>query len=260
MKWKSIFFVALFLSSCTTGAKLEKVRHPKLLLTFDDFPGQLEGNPNIQRDINEKIIEILKQHDAKAMVFANTGRIMNDITKGKATLRLWLRNGHKVGNHTYTHPVLSNVSPFEYKLDIINGEPILKDVLYEFDQKLTYFRYPYLDYGKGEVKDDIASFLELRGYEVIGITVDSMDWRYNSKMYKGDLKARRNYIEYAKAQLDKTFGNNKKDIMLFHVNSINTMCLDEILTYAKSIGYSFSTSPGEGSKSHLQSTKKVGLS
>jgi peptidoglycan/xylan/chitin deacetylase (PgdA/CDA1 family) len=197
----------------------------------------MENDPNVQRNINVKIIELLKKHKTKAMVFANTGRIMNDVAKGKNTLRRWLFDGHKVGNHTYSHPLLSNVSPFEYKLDIIKGEPVLKSVLCEFNQELTYFRYPYLDYGKGEVKENIADFLELRGYEVVGITIDSMDWRYNSRMYKGDLKARRDYVEHAKEELDKAFGKRKKDIILFHVNSINTKCLDEILTYAKKLGY-----------------------
>jgi peptidoglycan/xylan/chitin deacetylase (PgdA/CDA1 family) len=236
MKWKLIVFVALFLASCSS-VRHEKIRHPELLLTFDDFPCQMETNPDVQRDINEKIIEILKKYNTKAIVFANTRGIENDIMKGMDTLRIWLQSGHKVGNHTYSHPLLSRVSPFEYKLDIIKGEPILKRVLYEFDQELKYFRFPYLDYGKGDVKDDIANFLNLRGYEVVGITIDSMDWRYNSRMYKGKSGARRDYVEHAKNVLNKAFGKKKKDIMLYHVNSINTMCLDEILFYAQNLGY-----------------------
>jgi peptidoglycan/xylan/chitin deacetylase (PgdA/CDA1 family) len=237
-----------------------------LIFTFDDFPCQESSEACDHKDVNEKILTQLRKHHIQAVVFANAGKMVVDLDYYKEILRGWLRDGHDVGNHTFSHPSLSKTDVFTYKLDIINGEPIIKKILKEFNKKLEYFRYPYLDYGSGNVMKEIAKFLKTRGYKVMSITIDTLDWKYNSllcnklKTMHEDYRLpttsadspdgvaqcsdeirniEREYIAHIKLMLQKNVNKKEKDIILFHVNLINSRCIGEIIKCAKDVGYKF---------------------
>ena len=230
---------------CAGCASVKQKPNMELLLTFDDFPCQKESNHKIQLEINLKILNTLKLHKTHGIVFVNTKPILEDHTKEREDiLRLWLVNGNKAGNHTFSHLNLSDVSQLEYKLDIVNGEPVLKKILHEFNQELVYFRYPSFDYGKGEAKINIRMFLKSRGYEIVNATIDSRDWRFNTNMYHGDKKARTAYINFIKKALEENISKppflGDKHIVCFHVNRLTSDCLEEIITIAEKLGYKLS--------------------
>lgn len=241
MNIKRFIALAFLLTGCSNNINITPTNKPELEFTFDDFPCQREGNPDIQKKINENILQVLEKNKTHSIVFVNAVGMMREIDKTQDILRMWLKAGHRAGNHTFSHPALSKVSTFEYKLDIMNGEPVLKKTLAEFDQNLTLFRYPYLDYGHDSKKEDIKEFLKSKGYETVGITIDTLDWKYNSKMYQGDENAISDYLDHVKSELKNNFGKRHKDVILFHVNSINSKCLDEIVSYAKELGYRLSS-------------------
>lgn len=58
-------------------------------LTFDDGPSEH----------TEKILDILKEHDVKATFFVNG----NDTPFGRRMYRRIVKEGHALGNHTYSH-------------------------------------------------------------------------------------------------------------------------------------------------------------
>ncbi|MDR0695762.1 MAG: polysaccharide deacetylase family protein [Holosporales bacterium] len=209
-------------------------KHPDLLVTFDDFPCQRESRLKKQKEINQKIIAILKKYDVHTIVFANASMMMSHVEECTDMLREWVKNGHLIGNHTYSHQKLSKTDLLEYEMDIIRGEPLLKKVLAEYGQKLTYFRYPYLDYGSGKEKAGVAKFLEARGYEVVGITIDSLDWLYNARIKNDDASA---YLAHVRKQLMDHFGKNEREIIIFHINAINAENFETILKEAKALGY-----------------------
>ena len=234
----------ILLTGCSVIPERQPLR-PELLLTFDDFPCLKESAPQIQREINQKILDVLRKHETHAMVFVNSSMIeTNKQAEREEILRLWIRDGHQVGNHTFSHHSLSKTPIFDYKEDITKGEPILTRLLGEFKQKLKYFRYPYLDYGKEDKKKEIKSFLTSRGYEIVHVSINSMDYKFNSSMYKGDDDAEEDFIDYVtdileeKAEEPPIFGG--RHIMLFHVSRITANCLDEIATIAEDLGYDLS--------------------
>lgn len=234
-----LVFLAVFFVGCQHVEKEQIVMDQNLLLTFDDFPCQREADADVQYEINEKILKTLQKHNTSAIVFVNSSGIYRDkdSTKREQMLDNWLVNGHNVGNHTHSHPLLSRSTEFDYELDIIKCEPILKKTLFRHGKELRYFRYPFLDYGKNkQQKEKIKEFLHRRGYEVVHITVDTLDWKFNKLMYDGKDDARSRFIIYVQTQLDAHVGQ-KNSIILFHVNKLTSECLDEIIQYAKSIGY-----------------------
>jgi peptidoglycan/xylan/chitin deacetylase (PgdA/CDA1 family) len=283
---------------------------PRLLITVDDFPCQKESNIENQEQINKTILAVLKRYGVHAIVFVITGMMTS--SKHEDMLRLWINDGHDVGNHTFSHLKFSKTDTFKYKLDIINGEQVPKKILAESGKKLKYFRYPYLDHGVGNDGKDVRDFLLRKGYEIVHVTIDTRDWKYNAMMHrekrkalaaktdfsvnnsaeanddqnkrlsvkfnsleKSDVKSdkqneisptelssiegndttskdcrstifvenkitkiKRDYIEYVKSKLKENFKKQDTNIILFHVNLINAECLDEIISFAKSVGYS----------------------
>ena len=236
----------VFLIGCAENSTFSQKSEKELILTFDDFPCQVEEDPKVQNEINQKILNALGKHKTHGIVFVNSKPIFSDGQQDARieTLRLWLKEGHVAGNHTFSHPFLSKSSIHDYEIDIIAGEPILKKLLTEFNQELKYFRYPYLDSGKNESKKIIKKFLKSRGYEVAHVSIDSMDYLFNKRLNKGDKKARSEYIEYVTDVLKKNIEVSPKfwgkHIMLFHVNKMTADCLDEIITIAENIGYKLS--------------------
>lgn len=244
MKRLLVFLVMLF-TSCQHIKQKQDIIEPALLLTFDDFPCQRETEVEKQYEINRKILKTLQKHNTSAIVFVNSSGIYRDKDAAQRERMLddWAANGHEIGNHTYSHPILSKSSRFDYELDIIKGEPVLQKILYKHGRNLKYFRYPFLDYGKNkQQKKEIKEFLYKRGYEIVHITIDTLDWKFNKLMYEGNDDAKSRFMVYVQSQLDNYVGQ-PTNIILFHVNKLTAECLDEIIQYAKSAGYKLN--PGQ---------------
>ncbi|TWD82369.1 peptidoglycan/xylan/chitin deacetylase (PgdA/CDA1 family) [Kribbella amoyensis] len=79
-----------------------------LYLTFDDGP---------QRVYTPKVLNILAKHSAKATFFV-LGREAAAHPDLVATTR---RAGHRIGNHTWDHPMLTKLSPARLREEISSG-------------------------------------------------------------------------------------------------------------------------------------------
>ena len=101
----------------------EATTEKKLYLTFDC--GYENGN-------TKPILEALKKHNAPAAFFC----VGNFVKEQPDLIRQIVREGHTVGNHTYTHPDMSKISTkesFQEELEKvetlyeqITGEPMTK--------------------------------------------------------------------------------------------------------------------------------------
>lgn len=77
--------------------------------------------------------------------------------------------GHEIGNHTLTHPHLSQLSAEEIKEELLKTEELILEIT---DTKPRFFRPPFGDYSNQvlEVADEL-------GYQTIQWSIDSLDWR-----------------------------------------------------------------------------------
>ena len=125
----------------------------KIALTFDDGPSEE----------TEKVLELLKEYNAKATFFVWTQRI-----KGREkTIKRILREGHEIANHTHSHKRMIFKSFDFVKKDILKADEELK----KQGIKTNLFRFPGFKWG-------ITSFcvcLKLKK-KVIFCDVVSQDW------------------------------------------------------------------------------------
>ena len=140
------------------GASLNQVA-----ITFDDGPDP-QWTP--------KILDILKSEHATASFFL-IGREAE--TYNALAARIY-REGHEIGNHTYTHPDISNLSDFFVELELNLTERLFASRL---GIRTLLFRPPYSIDAEPDTEDQVRplEISEKRGYLTIGDKDDANDWR-----------------------------------------------------------------------------------
>ena len=161
----TIMTITIFGSKTHINANEEEVfvkngpRDKKTIaLTFDDGPHPKETN---------QVLDVLKKYDVKATFFI-AGKHANWYSK---PLIRASEEGHEIGNHTFNHPDISNLSKSELEEEIIKCEEILVKLT---GKKPTLFRPPYGSYRK-ETLEEIAKKYNYK--IVLWTTVDARDWQ-----------------------------------------------------------------------------------
>ena len=135
----------------------------KIALTFDDGP---------DADWTPALLDTLRALHAPATFFV-IGE--HALAHPEIVRRIW-REGHEIGNHTYTHPNLALVAPIVTRLELDATERLLEALL---DRRSAFFRPPYFGDAEPTTSDElgpvgIASDL---GYLTAGLHIDSEDWQ-----------------------------------------------------------------------------------
>jgi len=135
----------------------------QVAITFDDGPDP-QWTP--------KILDILKQEHATATFFL-IGREAE--TYNSLTERVF-REGHEIGNHTFTHPDISNLSNFFVELELNLTERLFASRL---GIRTILFRPPYSVDAEPDTEDQVRplEISEKKGYLTIGDKNDPNDWR-----------------------------------------------------------------------------------
>ena len=85
-------------------------------LTYDDGP-----NP----PYTDQLLDVIAKHDVKATFFL----IGNRIEKHPETVSRIIVEGHQIGNHTYSHPLLGFLPPFYVRREIERTDDLLQRLL-----------------------------------------------------------------------------------------------------------------------------------
>jgi cellulose synthase/poly-beta-1,6-N-acetylglucosamine synthase-like glycosyltransferase/spore germination protein YaaH/peptidoglycan/xylan/chitin deacetylase (PgdA/CDA1 family) len=134
----------------------------KVALTFDDGPDP-EWTP--------KILDVLKRENAKATFFLIG--IQTDRFSGIAK-RIY-DEGHTIGNHTFTHPDVSNISNKHMKVELNLTERLFASLV---GVRATLMRPPYAIDEEPDTADQVRP-LEIAqdmGYTTVGNRIDPNDW------------------------------------------------------------------------------------
>jgi peptidoglycan-N-acetylglucosamine deacetylase len=137
--------------------------HPKeVAISFDDGPDP-EWTP--------KILEILKEYDVKGTFFM-IGEVAQD---NIGLMKRVYREGHEIGNHTYTHPDISEISERSVDLQLNLTERLFAA---ELGVQPVYFRPPYSIDQEPDTNDQAApvDHIQHLGYVVVGDKIDTNDW------------------------------------------------------------------------------------
>jgi peptidoglycan-N-acetylglucosamine deacetylase len=134
----------------------------KLALSFDDGP-----DPTW----TPKILDILKKYHVKATFMV----IGSEAEDNVGLLKRYLREGHEIGNHTYTHPDISDISPRQLELELNLTERLFAA---ELGIQPLFFRPPYSIDQEPDTNDEAAPAYHIQqmGYTIIGDKIDTDDW------------------------------------------------------------------------------------
>ncbi len=135
----------------------------KVALTFDDGP---------DRRYTPQILDALSKAGVPATFFVIglNGELNQDI------LRRELREGHEIGNHTFTHPNISLISPPQFQLELSATQRLLAAAV---GRHSLMFRPPYATDSEPETVDQLRQ-IELastQGYIIVGMQIDPDDWQ-----------------------------------------------------------------------------------
>ncbi|MGB7547020.1 MAG: polysaccharide deacetylase family protein [Terracidiphilus sp.] len=228
--------------------------HPVVALTFDDLPtagGLLPGQT--RAEIAASLAAELKAHHLEGVYgFVNAVDLEGNPDAQQA-LRIWVRAGMNIGNHTWSHPSLTDVTAAAYEHDIARNEPTLAEHAQGRDWR--WFRYPYLEEGDTlEKRHAVRAWLRARGYRVAQVTLNFNDdeWAdaYNRCAARQDDAAiawlRRSYLENAKEfirvgreEQQIAFGREIPNVLLLHETAFTTQMLPALLELLGRQGFRF---------------------
>ena len=186
-------------------AYYEKKNRKVVALTFDDGPNPATTN---------QALDTLSKYGIKATFFV----LGKNVSGNEEILKRMKADGHVIGNHSWSHPVLSKLSLDDAKKQITDTEDALTKVL---GSSSKLMRPPY-----GAITDDIRNSLDL---SFIMWDVDSLDWK--SKNEAAIL-----------TEIQREVKNGSIILMHdIHAETVNT--LPKVIDYLKGKGYDFVTVP-----------------
>jgi cellulose synthase/poly-beta-1,6-N-acetylglucosamine synthase-like glycosyltransferase/peptidoglycan/xylan/chitin deacetylase (PgdA/CDA1 family)/spore germination protein YaaH len=137
--------------------------HPKeVAFSFDDGPDP-EWTP--------KILDILNRYDVRGTFFM-IGEVAQD---NISLIKRVYREGHELGNHTFTHPDISEISERQVDLQLNLTERLFAA---ELGIQPVYFRPPYSIDQEPDTNDQAAPIDHIQhlGYVIVGDKIDTNDW------------------------------------------------------------------------------------
>ncbi|MDK2984958.1 MAG: hypothetical protein PWQ96_600 [Clostridia bacterium] len=170
-------FMVLLLLVIVTGVGIYGYQGSKdVEVTGDESLGIYRGNTEIKAmtltfnvDWGEteipKILRILKENNVKA-TFYLTGRWADKFPKLAKQIA---SEGHEIGNHSYSHPHVDNLSISKNIAQIKKAE---NSILKNTGQKPRLYAPPY-----GEKKEHVKKAAAQAGYVTVYWTIDTIDWQ-----------------------------------------------------------------------------------
>lgn len=177
---------------------------PQIAISFDAAWGA---------DDTDTLLQILEENDVKTTFFM----CGYWVDKYPEEVKKIAEAGHDLGNHSATHPHMSQLSKEQIKEELITTGNKIEELT---GVKSELFRPPF-----GEYTNDVISAAEECGYYTIQWDVDSLDWKEYGVQE-----------EISKVLNHKKLGNGS--IILFHNDAKYTpQALDSIIKGLKEKGY-----------------------
>ncbi len=187
----------------------EQTDEKVLYLTFDC--GYENGN-------TPAILEALKKHNACATFFV----VGNFVEDNPDLIRQMTEEGHIVGNHTYHHPDMSQMSTKEeFAAELSGVSDLYKEITGE--EMVKYYRPPQGKYSTANLE-----MAKEMGYSTFFWSLAYVDWYQDQQPTHEEA-------------FDKLLGRVHPGavVLLHNTSKTNGEILDELLTKWEEMGYSF---------------------
>lgn len=128
----------------------------EVALTFDDAPDAV---------FTPKVLDALKQEGVKATFFV----VGNRVEAYPDIMRRMVREGHVIGNHSYSHANLPKLTDNKFREEIIKTDQLIR----EYTGSTPHIvRPPY-----GNINEDQIRWLSSQHKKIVNWNVDSLDWK-----------------------------------------------------------------------------------
>jgi peptidoglycan/xylan/chitin deacetylase (PgdA/CDA1 family) len=231
----------------------------KVALTFDDLP--LNGTQPAgisQSQMAHDTLAVLKKYRVPASYGFINARGLEDNPDGALALQLWVKAGHPLANHTYSHLNLDKNSAEDFTREILRNEPVLELLMPPGGKHdFRWLRYPYLHEGDTlEKRRTVRAYLAAHHYQVAETTLDYEDYAWNSAyarcLDQHDEKSiawlRESYLatadEWMRAQRDMSrqlWGRDINHVLLLHQGAFSATILPDLFALLKKQGYDIVT-------------------
>ncbi|PWM99615.1 MAG: polysaccharide deacetylase [Massilioclostridium sp.] len=179
----------------------------QIFLTFD------EGYEN---GYTSKILDVLKEKQVPAVFFVT----YDYASKNPDLIQRMIDEGHIVGNHSYSHPSMPEISVEKQQEEITKLHDYIKQ---EFSYTMTLFRPP-----KGEFSEQSLAVAKELGYETVFWSFAYSDWNVDKQPDPS---------EALKKTVDRA--HNGAVYLLHAVSKTNTEILGNMIDQLQQEGYSF---------------------
>ncbi|WP_246009220.1 polysaccharide deacetylase family protein [Brevibacillus fluminis] len=177
-------------------------------LSFDDWGTD---------DTVTKILDLLDRYNVKASFFLRA----DGVEKNPNLARAIYEKGHDVGNHTYSHPVVTTITQAQLQEEIVKAHRIITEAIQH--EPTMYFRPP-----TGVVDDKTLRTIGATGYHTIA----------NFDVTPSDYVKTQTADGIVQAVMDQTHSGSV--ILLHMLDDIHTIeALPVIIEKLRSKGYSF---------------------
>jgi peptidoglycan/xylan/chitin deacetylase (PgdA/CDA1 family) len=212
IKIKFITLTLLLLASTSNAQIVKPIKAIQaagkvVALTFDD---------GLEPEIHRQMLDILKR-ESVSVTFFMIGEKVND----KCLIKRAIIEGHEIGNHSMTHPVLPKLSMEEIKIEIIGFQDKMKQ---DYNYVPVVFRAPKLQYD-----DRVMKVLLSQKLTPINATVGTKDFLETTTP---------DDIVFAATESPNLGGGS---IILMHEKQKTLEALPRIIAYYKKKGYGFVT-------------------
>lgn len=185
-----------------------ETNEPKIALTFDDW--------GTDKTVT-KVLDILEQHDVVATFFLRA----KGVEANPNLARAMVEGGHDVANHSYSHQVITKLTPEELQQDLVKAHRVITEAIQQ--QPVMLFRPP-----TGVINEEAAKVIAAAGYRDIAMyDVTTLDW-----------DSRNSAEDIVNGVMEQT--RNGSIILLHILDDIHTVeALPTVIERLKAKGYTF---------------------
>lgn len=247
MRCLAVVAAALLLGNAAPAHRLQQ---PEIAITIDDLPVHAPYPPGVTPlAVNRRMIAALTAAHVPVTAFVNAVNVKDRDTL--EALREWRIAGFTLGNHTWSHPHLSDLTIAQFESELTKDEPMLSKLGAGSDWR--WFRYPFLDEGKDSVQRMAARrVLARHGYRIAAVTMSFSDWAFTgayarcsaahntaqiAELERLYLQSARENLAASRDNARKLYGRDIPYVLLMHVSAMSARMMPQVIRLYREAGF-----------------------